>query len=155
MERKVGQNRQPSSVFGSILYRYLLWVLFPIQTRQWAVVFLSWELRAASEKLVNWRRDWFACASALVPCGFTAFPSRLLSTDLKWQTKIRDCSQSTYKLPQSYISPLQATFGKTEKYPGVIVGVRSSSWAAKDGFTSPPFSTRSGFILCTLGSFLK
>ena len=81
MERKVGQNSQPSSVFKSILYRYLLWVLFPIQTKQPAVVFLSWVLRTASEKTGEWMREWFSYASALAPCGlnFAALASRFLS----------------------------------------------------------------------------
>ena len=85
MERKVGQNRQPSSVFESILYRYLLSVLFPIQIKldSERSSFFSESYARQMKKLVNWRRDWFACTSAVVPCHFAALPSCLLWTDLK------------------------------------------------------------------------
>ena len=150
MERKVGQNRQPSSVFESILYRYLLWVLFPIQTRQWAVVFLFWELRTASEKTGELEER--------VVC--LRFRRRSLPLCRSPLTLALDWFKVTNKNKTLLAVHIQTPSIIYHRFRPPLVKPRSThwllwwwgikgSWAAKDGFTSLPFSTRSVSLVRT------
>ena len=85
MERKVAWARianlpQCLSLFYIGIYSQFY---FPFKLDSERSSFFSESYARRVKKLVNWRRDWFACASAVVPCRFAALPSRLLSTDLK------------------------------------------------------------------------
>lgn len=150
MERKVGQNRQPSSVFESILYRYLLSVLFPIQTRQWAVVSLFWELRVASEKTGELEERLVCLRFRRCSLPLCRSPLTLALDWLKETAR----SPHTNSLNHTMITASGHLLVKPRSTQGVLWGWGKVHERQKMALLRPHFPPVQ-FLLCALGSFLK